>query len=362
MSELLERIRLMRAHCAARGAAPGSYWEAISDRLVRQLELLPPGQDWFSDRTPYAATFSGAPFNGAPLAAEMDRSLSFRLWKKVENALMRLPAATPLAGALLRRVHARKRVRHYLLESGISYAILTRALHALSQAEVERFDLRSPACYGQDLVDCGGRLLSAKTLRDFNTFLRFSELLDPSSKTFVEIGAGLGELARIFLATGRAERYVIVDIPPTLAYSERLLLSQFPPEKLSLFDPARARVDFSDGRLCHFLTPDQVGLIPAFDAGINVASFGEMTRDIVSGYASSLKRSGLREFLSANQRLAKDHNPDSLGQDQYESFFAPELVLRGRWSFPANAPIVTLPPDRPGVQGYQLLHFRAAGF
>lgn len=359
-AELLRSLREMRAHCARAGTTAGPYWEAISLRLIKQLELAPGGA-WYSSSAHYASTFSGAPFNGAKdAAAELAAGTGAFLTKKLENLLVRCSAPSSWAAPLWRWAFRRQRLLHDLVEADIRYSMLMQSQYALFQDEIEAYDLRSPECYGSDLVEIDGRRLAYKTLRDFNLFLRLQEVLSPESRDFVEIGGGVGELARIFLTTGRARRYVIVDIPPALAYSQRLLAEQFPPRSLSFFTPDRRPIDFRDEPVCYFLTPDQIDRLPRFDAGINASSFGEMTRDIVAGYVRALKAAGFREFVSINQRLRKGHNADVIGEKEYEAFFAPEFTVRGRWSYPYYRPLLQLPPDAPGIQGYQLLHFAAA--
>jgi len=126
---------------------------------------------------------------------------------------------------------------------------------------------------------------------------------------------------------------------------------------MSFFTADRKPVDFNDSKVCYFLTPDQMNKIPPFDLGINIASFGEMTRSIVKDYVEMLKLKGFREFVSINQRLKKTNNQEAIGEKEYLEYFGPEYRVLKKASFYSNQPIMHLEEDVPQKQGYQLLHF-----
>lgn len=246
--------------------------------------------------------------------------------------------------------------------SGIArgnYELLIHYAYTLFRESIKKYDLDSPDLYGLDLVEVEGRKLAYKSIRDFNIFLILRDLISPPTKTVVEIGAGVGELARIFITTDTVERYIIVDIPPALAFSQRLLLECFPEARISVWRADRKRIDLDKDTLCYLLTPDQLDqLPPGLDVGINVASFGEMRRDIVERYIKAVKQKGLSQFVSINQRLRKTNNPDVVGEREYLSYFGSEYSCLRKASFFSNKPILDLAPDQPGEQGYQLLHLK----
>lgn len=349
---------LARVDAHARDVAPaGAYWDAIADRIRAQVALRGGREPWFTADCHYAAAFSGAPFNGiATLAERMSAARWGWLAKKTENALVRLRLSPRLFPFLWRPVLRQQQWLHYASVSAQHYEMLVRSMAVMFKSEIERWDVRSPDILGPDLVDVAGRKLSWKTLWDFTIFLRMKTLLPAGAHSVVEIGSGVGELGRLFLATGTAKTYYFVDIPPALAFSQSYLSSVLPPEKIGGFDPARGPISPTEGKLCYFLTPDQIGLIPSADVGLNVGSFGEMSRGIVSGYARALKARGIRSFISINQRLKKPNNSETIGEREYSEYFGPELVPGAKASFFSHTPSTEMLPDAPGQHGYQILH------
>jgi putative sugar O-methyltransferase len=339
-------------------APAGAYWDAIAARIRAQVLLRGGRPPWYSADCHYAAAFSGAPFNGiAVLADEMANSKWGWLSKKIENALIRLKLDPRLLPFLWKPVLRRQQWLHYASVSAQHYEMLVRAMAVMFKDEIERWDIRSPEAFGPDLVDIGGRKLSWKTLWEFTIFLRMKKLSPNPADAVVEIGSGVGELGRLFLATGSAKTYYFVDIPPGLAFSQTYLSSIYPAEKIGAFDPARGPIAAGEGKACYFLTPDQIPLIPKADLGLNVGSFGEMSQNIVSGYAAALKALNIREFISINHRIKKTNNPETLGEREYSAYFGPELKIDGRASFFSHTPCAELLEDAPGKPGYQILRF-----
>lgn len=321
----------------------GKYWEEISRRTERQIRLNPEGS-WYSSEISYAGTFSGCQFT------RVRKTARFR--KKLENIIFRLGLEN-LPNFVMREVFRESEDAFYSDQGRLANEVLIHYGFELFRAGIEANDIRSPDCYGKDLVDVGARNLTAKTLRDFNVFALIGGLVK-NTDSVVEIGAGVGELARIFLTTGKAKRYFIVDIPPALAFSECLILSQFGADQVSLFDPNRAEIE--PGKICYFLTPDQIDLLPDFDLGLNIASFGEMDLGIISDYIERLEAREFSDFISINQRLGKSNNPSKIGETEYSRLFSKHRIVR-KSSFTSMRPLLKLPDDEPGKQGYQLLHF-----
>ena len=226
--------------------------------------------------------------------------------------------------------------------------------------QIEHYDITSPDIYGVDCVDIGHRKLSIKTLEDFGVFLAIKKSALSPTRTILEIGSGIGELARIFLTTKTCEKYFLIDIPPALAFAQRLLSDTFGDDKMSFWSKERKTIDLSDKSICYFLTPDQIDLIPSFDLGINKASFGEMATDIVQGYIRVLKKKKFNEFISVNQRLKKSNSLETIGEKQYIEYFSPDYQCIRKAYFNQSKPFRDLEEDKPGVQGYQWLHFHKA--
>ena len=100
----------------------------------------------------------------------------------------------------------------------------------------------------------------------------------------VELGAGMGNLARLLLQGGISGRYVIIDIPSTLVFAFLFLRMSFP-EKTAVFatSPAQARAALA-GSVDLVLIPsvfdEALDGFP-YDLFVNTASLGEMPNETI---------------------------------------------------------------------------------
>jgi hypothetical protein len=188
--------------------------------------------------------------------------------------------------------------------------------------------------------------------------LQIDDILKFNNKVVVEIGSGVGEFARICLVAKFARRHILVDIPPALAFSERYMIKEFGKDAVDIFDPNRKKVDLTNDKLVTILTPDQLGLIPKADIGINMTSFAEMSPQIVNSYIQSLKSIGITDFISINERITKGNNTYIVGQSEYIKFFGPELSLKTAKTYNKSLLLPQLLDDEPETSGRQLLHFK----
>jgi putative sugar O-methyltransferase len=329
----------------------GEYWDKYVKAIVRQVNIEEgdiTSYKWFN-----AATFSGG-YQLAPEFSEKARQYPqyfYAILRRLPNPfgilnpLWRLQYKWSLAINTVSKAH---QYRNILLNYG----------EHLFQKQLNEYNIASPQIMGDQREKLNsGRWLSYKTLRDFNIFLQIVKQRR-TFDTVVEIGCGIGELARIFCETNTARRYILIDIPPTIAFSERYLEKTIGESLIDRFDDKRASLDYS--KRVHILTPDQIEVIPRFTLGINVASFGEMTKDVVTGYINELKKKGFDEFVSINQRIGKASNRDRFGEELYAQEFGPEYAITQRNGFVSNAPVIESIPDNPGAQGYQFLRFESS--
>ena len=358
--KLLREVEEMMDHFSKYPQWTSVYWKTYARLIFLQVKFF--HGDVLSPNSYWAGTFSGAPRNGIKLVAE-ELSAGFwsLFWTKMTGALRRLSAVDFVPSWFLRLlwgfIFRRGLRRWYTNVAGANYERLVQYGYELFRTPIVEHHLWSPAIYGVDLVDVGDGQLAFQTVRDVNNYLLINDLMSRNTSFVIEIGAGIGELARLFLKTGRVQKYVIVDIPPVLAFSQRLLREEFGAQRISPFLLSRSELE--SGKLCYFLTPDQLETIPDLRGaiGINVASFGEMSPDIVGRYIECLKRKGVSEFVSINHRIGKPNNPDAIGEKEYEKFFGTDYQVAKRGSFSENKPNLQLRPDLPDTPGYQLLHF-----
>ena len=111
----------------------------------------------------------------------------------------------------------------------------------------------------------------------------------------LEVGAGYGRLAWLALTLMPRLRYVIVDVPPTLAVSQRYLTSVLPDRKVfrhrPFADPTAVEEELAEAQIA-FLTPRQLALLPPLDADVfvNISSLHEMRMDQVAAYLEQAER------------------------------------------------------------------------
>jgi putative sugar O-methyltransferase len=261
---------------------------------------------------------------------------------------------------MLRWLFKRKSSRYYKQITTHTYAALVHWGHELLRDQIEHYDITSPDIYGVDCVDLGSRKLSYTTLQKLGVFLTLKNAASSPTRIILEIGSGVGELARIFLTTKTCEKYIIIDIPPALAFAQRLLSETFGDDKMSFWSKDRKQIDLSDKNICYFLTPDQIDVVPKFDLGINQGSFGEMTTDIVQSYIQALIKKKFSEFFSINQRLKKSNSLEIIGEKQYIEYFSPDYQCIRKALYSPGKPFRDFEEDKPGEQGYQWLHFHKA--
>jgi putative sugar O-methyltransferase len=116
-----------------------------------------------------------------------------------------------------------------------------------------------------------------------------------SSRAIIEIGAGYGRLAYVFLKARPECRYWIIDLPPALYASQRYLSAVLPDRKVftfrhfETFAEVAAEVEASD--LC-FFSANQIQLLPDKIAGmfIAISNLHEMKREQIDFYFDEVDR------------------------------------------------------------------------
>jgi len=332
------------------------YWSGHSRIINKQVEVI--RGNIFSSNWYFATTFGGGASNGnLDIFNKIRNSTSYKIIDKLHSLLSRFFSKTTLLNPLWRYVTLKRSLwMHTRLACG-NYLELVNAYYRLLEKEIIKYNIDSPNIYDIDLVEIDGKKFSCQTLKKFSLFLQILNLKPSKLDIVVEIGAGVGELARIFITTGTIRKYIIVDIPPTLAFSQHYLSTVLPIEKIEFFDPNRTSIDLSGDWLCCFLTPDQLTHIPNFDLGLNFFSFGEMTPNLVHSYINELKKKDFQEFVSINHRIFKNYNESKFGEKEYIKIFGPEYEVKSKYSWDSFRIGSHILEDTPNVHGYQLLHF-----
>jgi len=142
-----------------------------------------------------------------------------------------------------------------------------------------------------------GRLISQDLA---NSVLEYRSILAPEVdrseiRTILELGPGYGRTAFVFLKRMPGVRYVLADIPPALAVSERYLSGQFADRRVFRYRPFRryeeVREEFEAAQLA-FLLPHQLEFLPerCVDLFINISSLHEMRIDQIRYYFGVLRK------------------------------------------------------------------------
>jgi putative sugar O-methyltransferase len=332
------------------------YWSGYSRIISKQVEVMK--GNIFSSNWYFANTFGGGASNGnLDIHNKIRNSTRYKIIDKLNSLLVRYFSNTTLLNFLWRYVTLKRSLWMYTKMASNHYVLMVNAYYCLLEKEIMKYNLNSPNIHGVDLVEIDGKKFSHLTLESFSVFLQILNLKPSKLDIVVEIGAGVGELARIFITTGTTRKYIIVDIPPTLAFSQHFLSTVLPIEKIESFDPNRTSIDLSGDWLCCFLTPDQLTYIPNFDLGLNTFSFGEMTQNLVQSYINELKKKGFQEFISINHRISKSGNESKFGEKEYIEIFGAKYEVKSKYSWDVCRIGSHMLEDTPNMQGYQLLHF-----
>lgn len=144
---------------------------------------------------------------------------------------------------------------------------------------------------------CGERHMSqdlANSVCEFYSIINASQLPQKAPPIILEIGAGYGRLAYVFLKALPC-KYFIVDIPPALFISQKYLSTLFP--KFKIF-PFQKNFNFSKSEkelaACNliFLTSNHLSQFPDeyFDLTINISSLHEMSREKIAFFLKEMYR------------------------------------------------------------------------
>jgi putative sugar O-methyltransferase len=190
----------------------------------------------------------------------------------------------------------------------------------------------------QQLADCGLQLASVPpamaesdlvpdeicaTLegrRVSNEFFRNLYLVDLCKRklrcdggaSVFELGAGMGNLARLFLLGGVARTYTVIDIPHTLVFSFLFLRLSFPGLSYIFIrnqdDVTRSKAQHYDLVFCPTMFAEQIGT-GGYDLFVNTASLGEMPNETIRYWMNYVQRAAEPKYLlSVNRYLNTNLN------------------------------------------------------
>lgn len=177
-------------------------------------------------------------------------------------------------------------------------------LHALAPAIQE-----SEFSHPENNVMRGGRRLTPDFIRTVNIGLNIGRYFrrDGHPLDVVELGGGLGHLARTLRLLGVTRSHLIIDLPETLVFSFCFLSMNFPQARLLLVtDEASAR-EIAGGNYDFAFVPalfSEAAAARPYDLFVNTASLGEMRNEVIRHWMDFVQnRLDLRYLYTLNRYL-----------------------------------------------------------
>ncbi len=146
-------------------------------------------------------------------------------------------------------------------------------------------------------VRTDGVVVTQDLCNSIHEYLHATQFTDMSKSPLrvLEIGAGYGRLAEVFLQAKPGLKYWIVDIPPALYVSQRYLSQVFPEKKVFKFRPfarfADVEREVEDSDICFFLS-NQIEMLPpkSVDITLCISNLHEMTKQQILHYFHQIDR------------------------------------------------------------------------
>jgi putative sugar O-methyltransferase len=265
---------------------PSKLWERLARQHAREIDKYGLGQ--------LKKTLGMRYFNFA-LPGIIAQSLlpALRGW-------LRRPTGNPLAARMAEDRQAPPELK-YAGAFGKLYAVYVELLYDQTAShDSERLleEVDDPAFGGPHLV----RLSSGKTTSQdlCNSIYEFYSVMRGNGaigvdRPIIELGAGYGRLAYIFLRARPGCKYWIVDLPPALYASQQYLSTVLPERKVFAFRhfehyrEVAAEVEKAD--IC-FFSANQIRLLPDKVTGafIAVSNLHEMRREQIELYFNEVDR------------------------------------------------------------------------
>ena len=275
IAEMLEELINARLE-----VQPSQFWTELNKKNIEQLEK--DGYENFK-RTVVTNYFTW-------LLIFRDAQFRFLLKNVAVTSLPRIALSALMTGS-----H-----RYFPRGRSLAYNFLTYLLwQYLSQNDPEgiRQKLAEPEEGNPARVWQARRLISQDLANSALEYLGImGEGIDPKQiKTILELGAGYGRTAYVFLTLMPGVRYIIADIPPALYVAERYLSSQFRQRRIFKFrkfsNYSDIKEEFESAEIAFFL-PHQLELLPdkTADLFVNISSLHEMRRDQIDYYFHQIDR------------------------------------------------------------------------
>lgn len=284
MSRLSEMLAVMGE--ARPEVRPSNYWVELNNRNLQQL--------WESGYENFKRTVA---FNYFTWQVYV-RDLIFFRDPQIKYLTANLPLAVVLKDAC--RAVFSKQHSFIPLWRSVAYNFLTYLLWDYA-SKVDRAHLleklSEPLEGNPPDVRLHGKLISQDLANSVLEYKAITEAGIDVGKihSIMELGAGYGRTAYVFLSLMEGAQYIIADIPPALYIAERYLSNQFPNKNIFKFRRFQSyhevEKELRDSDIA-FLMPHQLELLPDryVDLFINISSLHEMRKEQIDYYFRQIDR------------------------------------------------------------------------
>jgi putative sugar O-methyltransferase len=208
------------------------------------------------------------------------------------------------------------------------YAMHVAMLHQRVQSEdsARLLDRCSESLIGNPIQVRVGKLVVTQDLcNSVHEYIHATQFTDMSKSPLrvLEIGAGYGRLATLFLDVSPTCKYWIVDIPPALYISQRYLSEVYPEKKIFKFRPIARFSDVVDevqkSDVCFFMS-SQIDMLPekSIDIALCISNLHEMTKEQIAHYFHRIDRMTRGTFYTKQwlRSIAKE-NGFTISRSEY---------------------------------------------
>ena len=219
-----------------------------------------------------------------------------------------------------------RKVTEYDFISAQVYKIFVASLFNFvkSKDKLNIFDiLQEPAAGNPFMIKYKDKVITQDLCNSVLEFYNIIQDTDQNKKiNIVEIGAGYGRLAHVFLKMFPKSTYTIIDIPVALYLAQEYLSSVFPKEKIFYFRHFKSykeiKKEFETSRI-RFIMAHDIEHLPdkEFDYVINISSLHEMSRPQIKNYIKQINRLGKGYFYQKQWRKSRVKDNDYIKENEY---------------------------------------------
>tara|TARA_B110000027_G_scaffold111672_1_gene120015 strand:+ start:1341 stop:2486 length:1146 start_codon:yes stop_codon:yes gene_type:complete len=293
---------------------PGNYWKFYEKNILKQINnnKLSEFRSWKGGSgTGNIQSFGGGTEiksrkflrNFHPIDDDFDFIDDSIFTKKYNSLINKLIPFFSFSKFFLIRISELKQYYKDLYKSLIieKYNSIIKEDKSLEKISDSEFGLNQ-----KDLIYINGKIYTLKLLQEMERLNYIKKNLEfEKINNIIEIGAGIGLLADAFFKLKRNIKYLIIDIPPTICFSEYYLKNLS--YKVFGYEESSKRKEVDIKKI--FENYDVICLPPwklnevknySFDLFMNIQSFQEMEKNQTFNYLSITKKNLIKNIYLEN--------------------------------------------------------------